>query len=95
MAPNNTTTSSTTNQKSTDGQANHAANGSKEQVVQLDPSKIPSLWNKDEEKAACGVGFIVNIYGKATNKVGQFKWNFECCNAQSRDGVYSCCTIRK
>lgn len=30
-----------------------------------------SLWNPNIEKAACGVGFIVNIYGRASNKVSQ------------------------
>ncbi|KAF7492057.1 Glutamate synthase [NADH] [Sarcoptes scabiei] len=28
-----------------------------------------SLWNPNIEKAACGVGFIVNIYGRASNKL--------------------------
>lgn len=31
--------------------------------------KRTSFWDPNEEKAACGVGFIVNIYGNATNQV--------------------------
>lgn len=39
------------------------------QPPKKDGEKIASLWNKNDEKAACGVGFIVNIYGKASHKL--------------------------
>ena len=31
-----------------------------------------SFWDPNEEKAACGVGFIVNIQGTASNRVSYF-----------------------
>ena len=30
---------------------------------------VRSFWNPNDEKAACGVGFIVNIHGKPSQKV--------------------------
>ena len=33
-------------------------------------NKPKSFWDPNEEKAACGVGFIVNINAQASNRVG-------------------------
>lgn len=46
-------------------------------VVQRDPWTGPGadgLYDPQLEKEACGVGFIVAIDGKRTNKVGITRW---------------------
>lgn len=73
MAPNNSNSSSKL-EETKDGSREDGPQG-QQQREQATPApkntgeKIASLWNKDDEKAACGVGFIVNIYGTASHKL--------------------------
>lgn len=69
MAPNNNSESKSKETLDVSSKENGQGQQQQQSTPKNTGEKIASLWNKNDEKAACGVGFIVNIYGSATHKL--------------------------